>query len=127
MSDSKKFFICEHCGNVVGFVENKGVPIICCGEKMKELIANTKDAAVEKHLPVVSYTGNELTVSVGSVLHPMTEEHFISFVYVATKSGGQRKSACPDGSPEFKFSFVDDEPLEVYAYCNLHGLWKTEI
>ncbi len=127
MSDSRKFYICEHCGNIIGLIENKGVPLICCGEKMSELVANTKEAAVEKHLPAVSLNGNDMTVCVGSTAHPMSEEHFINFVYVETQNGGQRKCLNLNQAPEVKFSFVDDKPLAVYAYCNLHGLWKTEV
>ncbi len=127
MSGSRKFYICEHCGNIIGLIENKGVPLICCGEKMLELVANIKEAAVEKHLPVVTQNGNELTVCVGSVAHPMTEEHHISFVYVETQNGGQRKCTPVNSNPEVKFAFVDDKPIAVYAYCNLHGLWKTEV
>ncbi len=127
MSDTKKLYVCKHCGNVLGLIVDKGVPLMCCGEKMSELVANTQEAAVEKHLPVVEKNGNELTVTVGSVSHPMTEEHFIQFVYVQSDKGGQRKGAKPGDLPVFKFSFVDDEPISVYAYCNLHGLWKTDV
>ncbi len=127
MVDPKKLYVCKHCGNIVGLIEDKGVPLVCCGEKMAELVANTQDAAVEKHLPVVEKNGNELTVSVGSVSHPMTEEHYIPFVYVSTKKGGQRKGGVPGETPVFKFAFADDEPVAVFAYCNLHGLWKTDV
>ena len=88
-----KFFICEHCGNLVGMVKNKDVPISCCGENMKELVPNTVEASVEKHLPVVELKDNEVVVTVGSVEHPMTEEHYIEFIYIETTSGGQRKKS----------------------------------
>ncbi len=127
MSEINKFFVCNHCGNVIGLIENKGVPLNCCGEKMIELVPNTKEAAVEKHLPVVTKEGNVLTVDVGSTHHPMTEEHIISFVYIQTKNGGQRKIGLTGAAPVFKFSFVDDEPQAAFAYCNLHGLWKTDL
>ncbi len=125
MFDVKKFFICEHCGNIIGWIENKGVPIKCCGQEVTELIANTVDASVEKHLPQVTKSGDSIVVSVGSVEHPMTEEHNIKFVYVESQHGGQRKCVPIGQKPVYKFSFIDDKPVAVYAYCNLHGLWKT--
>ena len=123
---NQKFYICEHCGNLVGKLEGN-VPMICCGEPMKELIPNTVEASGEKHLPVYKYENNVLEVRVGSVLHPMTDEHNISFVYVETKNGGQRKSLKVGKDPVVSFAMLDDEPLNVFAYCNLHGLWKSEI
>ena len=127
MCRNQKFYICKHCGNLVGLIDDKGVPLVCCGEPMAELIANTVEASVEKHLPVATMSGNTLTVEVGSVPHPMTEEHHISFIYVETANGGQRKCLNIGAAPVAKFSFADDEPKVVFAYCNLHGLWKTEL
>lgn len=121
-----KFYICGHCGNVIGKVIDKGVPVMCCGAKMQELVSNTVEASVEKHLPVVSVNGNVIKVSVGSAAHPMTDEHHISFVYLETSLGGQRKVL--SGAPETEFALSNGEkPIAVYAYCNLHGLWKTEL
>lgn len=127
MSRNQKFFICKHCGNIIGLIENKGVPLVCCGEKMTELVPNTVEASVEKHLPVVTVSGNKIEVAVGSTLHPMEEAHHIDFVYVETECGGQRKSLKVGQTPKVVFSFEEDKPIAVYAYCNLHGLWKTEI
>jgi len=127
MQDSQKFLICKHCGNLIGFVKNKGVPIVCCGEKMKELVPNTVEASNEKHLPDVTVSGDRVDVQIGSVLHPMEDAHYITFVYVETERGGQRKCLNPGEEPKLSFCFTDDKPLAVYAYCNLHGLWKTEI
>lgn len=126
MSETK-FFVCKHCGNLIGMIENSGVPVVCCGEKMTELVANTVDASVEKHTPVVTVNGDKIEVVVGSVEHPMLEEHFIKWIYVETKKGGQRKSLKPGEAPKAAFVVTDDEPVAVYAYCNLHGLWKTVI
>lgn len=125
--NSQKFFICEHCKNIIGVIENSGVPVSCCGETMKELVANTTDAAVEKHVPVVTVEGNIVTAFVGEAEHPMTEAHNISWIYLKTDKGGHRKSLKPEEKPEVKFALVDEKPLEVYAYCNLHGLWKAEV
>ena len=127
MCSKQKFFICKHCGNLIGIIDNKGVPMVCCGEEMTELIPNTVEASVEKHLPVVSVMGNKVVVEIGSIPHPMEEAHHIDFVYVETECGGQRKCLKVGRTPKAVFSFEDDKPIAVYAYCNLHGLWKTEI
>jgi superoxide reductase len=127
MCDNQKFFICELCGNLIGFIENKCTPISCCGQKMTELVPNTEEASVEKHLPDINFSGNILNVQVGSALHPMTNEHYIPFICVKTEHGVQRKFLKPGDAPKAEFSFVDDKPVAVYAYCNLHGIWKTEI
>lgn len=126
MNETQRFFICKHCGNLVGMINNAGVKIICCGEPMTELIPNTTEAAGEKHLPVVSIHDHIVTVSVGSTLHPMTEDHQIAWVYIQTKKGGQRKILQPGETPVVHFVLEDDEFVAAFAYCNLHGLWKTE-
>ena len=122
-----KFFICEHCGNMVGIIRNAGVPLMCCGQKMTELKAGAVDASLEKHVPVASVEGNLVKVEVGSVLHPMSEEHNVSWVYLLTDKGGQRKCLEVGKDPVVTFALADEKPLAVYAYCNLHGLWKTEL
>ena len=126
MSKSK-FYICEHCGNIVGMVNNAGVPMMCCGKKMTELVPGTVDASREKHVPVVAVEGNLVTVSVGSVAHPMIAEHSILWVYLETDRGGQRKCLAVGSEPKVTFALYDEKPVAVYAYCNLHGLWKTDI
>ena len=127
MKGKQRFFICNHCGNMVGLIKDNGVPLICCGDEMAELIANTVEASAEKHLPAVEVAVDSINVQVGSVLHPMEEGHHIAFVYVETERGGQRKSLNVGEDPKLTFAFHDDKPVAVYAYCNLHGLWKTEI
>lgn len=127
MEGNQKFFKCEHCGNLIGLIDNKGVPMVCCGEKMTELVPNTIEASIEKHLPVVTVLEDRISVEVGSVLHPMEESHNIKFVYVETQQGGQRKCLKVDEEPKLEFCFSNDKPVAVYAYCNLHGLWKTAI
>ena len=122
-----RFFICKHCGNLIGLIENTGVPVVCCGEKMAELAPNTVEASTEKHLPVVEAVDGGIRVAVGSAAHPMLEAHHIAFIYVETARGGQRKALRPGEEPKHTFAFADDTPLAAYAYCNLHGLWKTEI
>ena len=127
MCGKQKFFICEHCGKMVGLLEEKGGSLVCCGSAMTELVPNTVEASAEKHLPAVTVSGDLVTVKVGSVPHPMEDAHFIAFVYIETERGGQRKCLIVGETPEVTFSCVDDKPVAVYAYCNLHGLWKTEI
>lgn len=127
MGKDQKFFVCKHCGNLVGMIHNAGVKIICCGEPMTELVANTVEAASEKHLPVVSVEGNTVTVNVGSVEHPMQEEHSIEWIYLETDKGGHRKALNAGEKPVVSFALVEEKPLAAFAYCNLHGLWKTEI
>lgn len=122
----KKFLICNHCGNLVGIIKSSGVPIICCGEPMNEIVANTTDASVEKHLPVISIIDNVIEIMVGSTIHPMVPEHLIEWIYLQTEKGGQRKILKSGDSPKVTFVLKDDKPVSVFAYCNLHGLWKSD-
>lgn len=123
----KKFLRCEHCGNMVGMLNDSGVPMICCGEPMKELVPNTTDAANEKHVPVVTVEGDVLKAVVGSVEHPMEEAHYIQFIFVETDKGGHRRALKPGEKPEAEFNLHGEKPVAVYEYCNLHGLWKKEL
>lgn len=127
MCNSNKFYKCRLCGKIIGIINHTGVPTICCGEEMQELVPNTVDASNEKHLPVVTISGNIVKVEVGSVLHPMTPEHYIQWVYLQTEKGGQRKCLNPGEEPIATFSITDDKVIAAYEYCNLHGLWKTEV
>lgn len=122
----QKFYICEHCGKMVALVKESGVPVMCCGQKMTEIIPGTKDAAIEKHVPVYTVENNIVHVKVGEVEHPMTPEHFIEWVSIQTNQGNQRKALKPGDQPEICFALCDGDEVEaVYAYCNLHGLWKA--
>lgn len=121
----QRFFICPHCGNMIAMVKDAGVPIMCCGQKMQELIPGTTDAAVEKHVPVYTVEANKVLVTVGEVEHPMAEEHHIEWVSLQTKAGNQRKALKPGDAPKICFSLCEGDEVEaVYAYCNLHGLWQ---
>lgn len=121
----QKFFKCEHCGNIITMVEDKGVPVMCCGQKMTELVPGTVDAAVEKHIPVYEVKDGIVEISVGEVEHPMVEAHYIEWVAVQTDKGIYRKHLAPEQAPKTCIAVCDDEKIEaVYAYCNLHGLWK---
>lgn len=122
-----KFYRCEHCGNIIIKLVASRVPVICCGEPMKELTVNTVEASQEKHIPVVTKIDeNTLKVAIGSAAHPMIEEHHIQFLYLQTEKGGQIAYLKPGEEPSVTFKFTS-KPIAVYSYCNLHGLWKTEI
>ena len=123
----QKFYICAHCGKIVALVKESGVPVMCCGAKMNEIIPGTVEASVEKHVPVITVNGNTVTVTVGEVEHPMAEEHSILWIELKTDRGVQRKHLNPGEAPVVVFAIADETPIEVYAYCNLHGLWKAEI
>lgn len=121
-----KFYRCDHCGNIIMFVQYAGVPVMCCGQKMTELVPGTVDAAVEKHVPVVEVQGSQVHVKVGSVQHPMIPEHFIQWIALETSLGSQIKYLKPGQAPEADFVLAEGEELvAVYEYCNLHGLWKA--
>lgn len=122
-----KFYICSHCGNIVEMVHDAGVKPFCCGQKMNELIPNTVDASGEKHIPTVKVEGNTVEVNVGSVDHPMVDVHWIEWVQLVTNKGSYRKWLNPGEAPNVKFLLSEEKPVAVYAYCNLHGLWKTEL
>jgi superoxide reductase len=120
-----KFFRCRHCGNIIAYVLSSGVKVVCCGEPMQELKANTVDASLEKHIPVIVKEGNKVIVKVGSVEHPMTQEHYIQWICLHTKQGNQRKELKPGDKPERCFMLCEGDEVEsAYAYCNLHSLWK---
>lgn len=122
-----KYYICEHCGNIIEYVKDSGVPVMCCGQKMTEIVPGTSDGAVEKHVPVVTVSGNEVLVQVGSVEHPMVEEHYIEWIVIQTEKGSQKVRLSAGDEPKAKFLLVDNDRLvSAYAYCNLHGLWKAE-
>ncbi len=121
-----KFYICKGCGKIIAIVKDSACPTKCCGEAMQEIIPGTTDAAVEKHVPVLEVKDNKAYVTVGEVIHPMTEAHFIEWIAIETKNGNQRKTLTPTDEPKAVFPLLEgDEVLAVYAYCNLHSLWKA--
>lgn len=121
-----KLFICKHCGNIIQMVKDKGVPVMCCGQKMELLEPNTTDGAFEKHVPVVKVNGNKVVVEVGSTLHPMMEAHHIAFVILETKKTVQKFELSNTDQPIAEFALCDgDEVVAAYEYCNLHGFWKS--
>lgn len=127
---ASKFYRCSVCGNLVGLIHEGQGQMMCCGQPMTELTANTTDAAQEKHVPVVEFdqAAGVLKVTVGSVAHPMTPEHLIEWIHVQTKKGGMMCHLTAEDKPEAVFKIADgDVPVAVYEYCNLHGLWKADV
>ena len=121
-----KFYICEHCGNIIAMVKDSGVPVMCCGQKMTRLVPGTTDASLEKHVPVYEIADGKVVVTVGATEHPMLEEHYIEWIAIQTSSGNQRKALKPGDEPKASFAISEGEQVEaVYAYCNLHSLWKA--
>ena len=120
-----KFYKCNHCQNLIEMVDDRKVNPVCCGEKMMELVPGKVDASLEKHVPVVEIKDGVVEVMVGSVAHPMTEEHLIEWIVVETEKGVYRKNLKAGDAPMARFMLLDDEKVvNVYAYCNLHGLWQ---
>ena len=128
--EDAKFYRCNHCGNIVAVVVDGGVTPVCCGEPMELLVADTTDAATEKHVPVAKVENNNLHVTVGEVEHPMTEKHYIQWIALVSGSRINIKKLTPEDKPECYFGACANgykTPHTVYAYCNLHGLWKCEL
>lgn len=157
MSESL-FYRCEVCGNIVGLIKSGCGTLECCGQTMTKLVANSTDAAKEKHVPVVIQDGRKLKVSVGSIAHPMTADHFIEWIAFVTNGKVEMTYLKPGKEPKAEFNYYSSEekvafngtddddvpncegqpcnfvytdcPINkgtVYAYCNLHGLWKTDL
>lgn len=123
-----KILKCKKCGNILIKVNDKCDMVTCCGDQVEELKVNSVDAAVEKHVPVVTVEENIVTAVCGEVLHPMDESHYIEFMIAKTDKGYSVKFLNPGDKPICKFAMADDEKLiSVYAYCNLHGLWVMDV
>ena len=121
-----KFYVCEHCGNIIEYVKETGVPVMCCGQKMVELVPGTSDGAFEKHVPVVKVEGDTVIVKVGEVEHPMVEAHYIQWIILETNKGSHKVNLSYTDKPEAVFKLTDgEEVICAYEYCNLHGLWKS--
>ncbi len=127
MKPELKFLRCNLCGNIITFLEDSGVVPVCCGETMNELTANTEDASTEKHVPEVTVEDNKISAVVGSVIHPMVEEHYIQFIALETDNGLHVRFLAAGQEPKAVFELNGEEAVAVYEYCNLHGLWKKEI
>ena len=122
-----KFYRCNVCGNLAVKLVDSGVKMHCCGKEMQEYTPNTTDGAVEKHLPVISEKCGNVDISVGSVSHPMTEEHYIQFIVLQTSNGYYFKELNPNDLPKATFTLSKGEKvISAYSFCNLHGLWKKQ-
>lgn len=153
------FYRCEKCGNIVALVKSGGGTLVCCGQDMTQLVANTVDASQEKHVPDVKVKGNKIKVQVGSVIHPMVPEHYIEWIALVSDEKVEIKYLKAGMEPVAKFKYIFDEEIEkvpytdegneipncegqpcnfeypeskvgnvsIYEYCNLHGLWKTDL
>ena len=112
-----KFYVCEHCGNIIEYVKESGVPVMCCGQKMTELVPGTSDGAHEKHVPVVTVDGDTVVVEVGAVEHPMVEAHYIQWIAIETTKGSQRVNLEYTDKPRAEFKLADGEVfVEAYEY-----------
>lgn len=123
MLDKVKYYKCPVCGNIIEIVHGDVSRVRCCGKELVELVANTVDAAVEKHVPVYEVDGNEIVVKVGEVVHPMEEKHYITFITLVTEDKVIRVDLKPGDEPVVRFPYIKDSV--IYEYCNLHGLWKN--
>lgn len=120
-----KFYKCNICHKVIIMCKELANDTICCNEVMSELMPNTTDGAVEKHVPVVTTTDGQIIVSVGSQPHPMGQDHYIEWIVIETNLGHQMKHLKPNEQPQARFRLADQEELRfAYAYCNVHGLWR---
>ncbi len=123
-----KFYFCKHCGKIIFLLKDSGVPTVCCGEEMLELKAGVTDASSEKHVPAVKIEENKVSVTIGSVEHPMEEKHHIEWILLETNQGFYQKNLSPQMTPKAEFLLSEGEkPKAVYEFCNLHKLWKAEL
>lgn len=122
---SMRIFKCMTCGNVIELMEGSNSNIMCCGEKMVELVPNTKDASVEKHVPYCEINEDIVNVKVGEVTHPMEEEHYIEWIAAEYSDSVVKYYLKPGDEPQGEFDY--EEGMKIYAYCNLHGLWMKEL
>ncbi|NLN18465.1 MAG: desulfoferrodoxin [Firmicutes bacterium] len=127
MTKLLEIYKCERCGNIVEVVHAGAGKLVCCGEPMVLQVENTVDASREKHVPVVEKSGNTVTVTVGSEIHPMVEKHYIEWIELVVNGRVYRKFLNPGEEPKAVFECVDTD-ADIYAreYCNLHGLWRGQ-
>lgn len=122
---NSKIYYCRECGCLLDSMGKDCDTLTCCGKKMEELLPGKSDGAHEKHQPVVSYDGKNVTVTVGETGHPMTKEHLIEWIYLKTDKGRYIRYLRADEHPSFTFTLTDESPIEASAFCNKHGLWRA--
>ncbi|MFN2257683.1 MAG: desulfoferrodoxin [Desulfuromonadaceae bacterium] len=125
MTEQQGVYKCDVCGNIVEVLHTGAGALVCCGANMRKFDANTTDAAQEKHVPVIEQNGDQITVTVGSVEHPMTEEHYIEWIEIIADEKSYRTFLNPGDKPQATFCLKADK-FTAREYCNLHGLWKAE-
>ena len=125
MEENVRFYMCPTCGNVIGLIHGNIEHIRCCGKEMVRMKANSTDAAQEKHVPVYEKEGDEIVVKVGETTHPMEEDHYISWIALVGENQTTRIALKPGDEPVVRFKYIPNS--FVYACCNKHGLWKTEV
>ena len=122
-----KFYYCRHCGKIISIVKDSVVKTICCSEEMLELLPGTTDGVSEKHIPIIKISGNTVSVTVGSKLHPSETAHYIEWILLQTDKGIQQKWLKPGNSPSVDFAVMTGERVQAaYEYCNIHKLWKSQ-
>jgi superoxide reductase len=124
MTEKLQIYKCEVCGNIVEMMHAGAGELVCCNQPMKLFKENTVDAAKEKHIPVIEKTARGIKVTVGSVLHPMEQAHYIEWIEVIADGKAYRKFLNPGEAPEAEFELKADGVI-AREYCNLHGLWKS--
>jgi len=128
MTQKKQIYRCNVCGNIVEVLNPGQGQLVCCGQPMELLEENTTDASLEKHVPVIEKTDLGFKVKVGSIPHPMEEEHYIKWIELIVDDVSYRQFLKPGDKPEAEFLIAaQGETVEVRAYCNLHGLWKSQV
>lgn len=125
MERNTVFYKCPICGNIIGLINGDINHIRCCGTEMELMVANSQDAATEKHVPVYEKAGDEIIVRVGEIEHPMEEDHYIMWIAQVSDNETTRVRLKPSQKAEVKFRYIPNSTL--YAYCNKHGLWKAEV
>ena len=124
MAVAMGIYRCNVCGNIVEVLHSGAGDLVCCNQNMELLVENSVDAATEKHVPVVEKTSDGYKVTVGSVAHPMTDEHYIEWISLCADGVTYRTFLKPGEAPEAVFCIEADD-VSAHCYCNLHGLWKS--
>jgi superoxide reductase len=124
MTQRLQIYKCEVCGNIVEVLHEGAGELVCCGQPMKLLMANTVDAAKEKHVPVIEKTASGVRVKVGTVPHPMEEKHYIEWIEIIANGKAYRQFLKPGDAPEATFD-ITATAIEAREHCNIHGLWKS--
>jgi superoxide reductase len=119
------FYLCEICGNVIELLYGEAERIECCSQNMTLLKAKTEDMGFEKHVPYPIVAGNKVKVQIGETLHPSEEKHYIMWIACVNGNEITRVDLKPGEEPSATFEYKKGST--IYAYCNIHGLWKTEI